>query len=163
GFSAPELNIGTAASGALRKKTTRPRLVAIPLSKVHAGTHGHRGDRAWKLHDLPAVDAIAAPSTWCPNPAKTACLRVKGDSMLPLIHDDYILAVDTSDHKIQELWGKVVVAWHKTKGLTVSRLERIDRLAVLVSENRKYDSISMGRNSGWRIVGKVLWWIGKPD
>ena len=83
--------------------------------------------------------------------------------MLPLIHDDYILAVDTSDHKMKDLWGKIVVAWHKTKGLTVSRLQQIDHLAVLVSENRKYDSISLSRNSGWRIVGKVLWWIGKPD
>src|SRR5438874_5614430 len=71
GFYAPGLDIVTAGSGPLRRGK-RPRLVAIPLLKVHAGTHGHRGDRAWKLHDLPAVDAIAAPSTWCPNPAKTA-------------------------------------------------------------------------------------------
>jgi len=82
--------------------------------------------------------------------------------MMPLIHDEYILAVDTSETETSKLYGKVVIAWHKNKGLTVSRLQQIDRLDVLVPENREYESISISRNSGWRIVAKVLWWIGKP-
>src|SRR4051812_4536301 len=163
GFFAPGLDIVTAGSGSLRVKHRRPRLVAIPLLRVNAGAHGHQGDRTMKLHDLPAIDAIAAPGKWCPNPSKTTCLRVRGDSMMPLIHDNYILAVDTSFSKPEKLYGKVVIAWHKNKGLTVSRLQRIDKLDVLVSENRKYDSISMGSKSGWKLVGKVLWWIGKPE
>ena len=163
GFFAPGLDIVTAGSGPLRMKKRRARLVAIPLLKVSAGAHGHRGDKTLDLHALPAVDAIAAPGTWCPNPSKTTCLRVRGDSMMPLIHDDYILAVDTSRTDRSTLYGMVVIAWHKDRGLTVSRLQRIDKLDVLVSENRKYDSISMSRSSGWRLIGKVLWWIGKPE
>jgi DNA-binding XRE family transcriptional regulator len=163
GFFAPGLDIVTAGSGPLRVKTRRPRLVAIPMVKVHAGAHGHVGDKVFKLHELPAIDAIAAPSTWCPNPSKTTCLRVRGDSMMPLIHDNYILAVDTSESSPSKLRDKVIVAWHKNRGLTVSRLRHIEKLDVLESENRKYESISIGPKSGWKVVGKVLWWIGKPD
>jgi DNA-binding XRE family transcriptional regulator len=163
GFSAPGLDLATAGSGPLRIKSRRPRLVAIPLLKVHAGAHGHKGHKTFKLHELPAIDAIAAPTAWCPNPSKTTCLRVRGDSMMPLIHDGYVLAVDTSEVNAGELRGRVIVAWHKNKGLTVSRLQHIDNVNLLISENPRYESISIGRNSGWRVIGKVLWWIGKAS
>ncbi len=162
GFSVPELDIVTAGSGALRTKGRRPRLVAVPLLKVHAGAHGHPGNKTLKLHELPADDAIAAPKAWCPHPSKTICLRVIGNSMMPLIHDGYVLAVDTSENKASKLYGKIVVAWHKDKGLTVSRLQHIGSLEMLVPENGDYESISISPSSGWRIAAKVLWWIGKP-
>lgn len=163
GFFAPGLDIVTAGSGPLQTKSRSSRLVGIPLLKVSAGAHGHKGDKVSRLDHLTAVDAIAAPSAWCPNPSTTTCLRVRGESMMPLIHDDYILAVDTSEVEPSKLYGKVIVAWHKSRGLTVSRLQHIEKLNVLVSENRQYKSISIGRNSGWRLIGKVLWWIGKAN
>jgi hypothetical protein len=30
-----------------------------------------------------------------------------------------------------------------------------------VSDHREYESISLAPESAWRILGKVLWWIGK--
>jgi hypothetical protein len=47
------------------------------------------------------------------------------------------------------------------QGLCVSRLRRYDTLDVLEAENREYDSVVLSKSSGWRIVGKVLWWISK--
>jgi len=53
-----------------------------------------------------------------------------------------------------------VIAWHRDKGLTVSRLNQFDHTVVLQSENVSYESITLGKQK-WKIVAKVLWRIGK--
>jgi SOS-response transcriptional repressor LexA len=113
------------------------------------------------LQDAPVESMIAAPKDWCPHPATTSCLRVRGSSMSPLISDGHILVVDFAQNNIGELDGKVVIAWHKDKGLTVSRLKRYDHTFVLQSENASYESITLNSKQRWKIVAKVLWWIAK--
>jgi phage repressor protein C with HTH and peptisase S24 domain len=103
---------------------------------------------------------LAAPKKWCPNPAFTISLFVKGSSMSPLILDGYIIAVDTSDTAHDDLSGKIVVAWNREKGLLVSRLIRFDHTDVLVSDHREYVSVSLATESLWRVIGRVLWWTG---
>ena len=80
--------------------------------------------------------------------------------MSPLIHDGYILAVDSSQTEVRGLNGKIVIAWHKDKGLTVSRLHRYDHTLVLRSENPSYEAVTLSAEERWKIVAKVLWWIG---
>ena len=79
--------------------------------------------------------------------------------MSPLIHDGYILAVDSAQTHIKELNGKIVIASHRDKGLTVSRLRQYDHTVVLQSENPNYESITL-TGTKWKIVARVLWWIG---
>jgi len=81
--------------------------------------------------------------------------------MMPLLHDGYIVAVDASQTERQDLYGKIVVMWHKNNGLTVSRLLRYDHTEVLMPENRNYDAVSLQGNNEWRVMAKVLWWVGK--
>ena len=81
--------------------------------------------------------------------------------MMPLIHDGYILAVDSSRTDLSELNGKVVIAWHKDLGLMVSRLLRYDHTEVLQPENKDFKSIVLNNKNKWKILAKVLWWIGK--
>lgn len=135
-------------------------LVAIPLLPVHAGTPGAQGDTS-DLTDISAESVLAAPRDWCPNPVSTVCLRVKGNSMSPLILDGYIVAVDTSATENDHLVGQIVVAWHREQGLLVSRLIRFDHMDALVSDRREYEAVSITAGSEWRIVGKVLWWTGR--
>jgi SOS-response transcriptional repressor LexA/DNA-binding transcriptional regulator YiaG len=137
------------------------QLVAIPLLKVVAASHGDKGDNAPILQDAPVESMIAAPKEWCPHPASTSCVRVHGDSMSPLIDDGYILAVDSSQSDRSKLDGKIVIAWHKDVGLTVSRLRRYDHTEVLHPENASYKSVTLDNRNKWKIVGKVLWWIGR--
>ena len=132
----------------------------IPFLPVHAGTPGVQGDHH-DLTDISPESVLAAPRDWCPNPPSTVCLRVKGDSMSPLILDGYIIAVDTSATENDDLVGHIVVAWHREQGLLVSRLIRFDHMDALVSDRREYDSVSITAGSDWRIVGKVLWWTGR--
>ena len=154
----PDFDIVVAGSGAKARSPKKTQLVAIPLLSVHAGTHGEKGDKVLDLHNSPAEDMIAAPAAWCPHPASTSCLRVKGMSMSPLIHDGDILAVDYSEASHAELDGKIVVAWHKDRGLSVSRFRRYRGVEVLEAENRDYETVTIGSDRSWRIVGKILWW-----
>jgi hypothetical protein len=80
--------------------------------------------------------------------------------MSPLILDDYIIAVDTSQARHDELINQIVVAQNLDKGLLVSRLIRFDHTDALISDQRENDSASLALGSGWPIVGKVLWWMG---
>ena len=155
----PELNFVRASARAnpvLKKES----LVAIPFLPVHAGTPGHEGDNI-DLAEVSPESVLAAPIEWCPNPESTVCLRVKGNSMSPLILDGYIIAVDTSEIENDSLVGEIVVASHKEKGLLVSRLIRFDHTDALVSDQREYGSVPVTPGSEWRILGKVLWWTGR--
>jgi SOS-response transcriptional repressor LexA len=149
------------AGSAGRLSPKKLQLVAIPLLKVSAASHGEKGDNAPILQDAPVESMIAAPREWCPNPAATSCVRVHGESMSPLIDNGYILAVDSSQTDRSKLDGKIVIAWHKDVGLTVSRLRRYDHTEVLHPENSAYKSVTLDNRNKWKIVGKVLWWIGK--
>jgi len=156
----PALQIVHAGAGRLRKK--HRQLVAIPVLPVVAATHGGKGDPEVALDEQQPEAVLAAPASWCPNPAYTSCMRVRGRSMMPLLHDGYIIAVDKSQTNRRGLYGKIVVASHDQQGLIVSRLQRFDGTEVLVPENRKHDSIAIS-SDGWRIVAKILWWIGKES
>jgi SOS-response transcriptional repressor LexA len=156
----PELRVVQAGvHQALPKQ--KGQLVAIPLLPVVAATHGGKGDPAISLQQAVPEALLAAPNKWCPNPAYTSCLKVRGRSMMPLIHDGYIVVVDTSQTNRRKLYGQVVVAAHKEQGLIVSRLQRFDDTEVLVPENREYNSTAL--SPSWRIVAKILWWIGRPS
>jgi SOS-response transcriptional repressor LexA len=81
--------------------------------------------------------------------------------MNPIIYDDYILIVDSSQTDRAKLNDKIVIAWHKDVGLTVSRFRRYDHTEVLHPENRDYGSITLDHKNNWKIIARVLWWIGR--
>ena len=137
-------------------------LVAIPLLPVVAAAPGEEDRDESDLYQGRPEVVFAAPGQWCPHPASTRSLRVKGSAMVPLLRSGYIIVVDTSQVNASEIEsGDIVVVSHESKGLVVSRLMHYDSMEVLVPDNREYESIILS-SSGWRIVGKVLWWIGQP-
>lgn len=156
----PEFEIVVAGSG---KKTSKPstkmKLVAIPVLPVRAATRGQTGDQQVNFDHVAPEAMIAAPDMWCPNPADTSCLRVKGSSMSPSIHDGDIVAVDGAQIDPGNLSGKIVVAWHREDGLSLARFRRVDGMQLLESESQDYEPILFGKDRSWRIIGKVLWWI----
>jgi SOS-response transcriptional repressor LexA len=156
-----DLEIVTAGSGGLKPTSGKLQLVAIPVLKTVAAAHGEKGGGTSNLLSGPVESMIAAPKTWCPNPTTTSCLRVRGNSMAPIIQDGYVIAVDHSQNDHTLLNGKIVIAWNRDKGLTVSRFKRYDHTEVLEPENHGYESITLGAKHRWKIVAKVLWWIGK--
>jgi len=144
-----------------RKPLEKIQLVALPLLKVVAASHEEKGDDLHLLSEAPIEGMMAAPKDWCPNPAHTSCLRVRGNSMAPLIQDGYVVAVDSSQIDRNGLNGKIVIAWHKDVGLTISRLRLYDQTVVLVPENSEYKAVTVSGKQPWKIVATVLWWVGK--
>jgi DNA-binding XRE family transcriptional regulator len=155
----PALEGAHAGTAERSKDPKRGGLVAIPLLNVVAGSHGNQGDKKLSLDHIPARRVMGAPAEWCPNPDYTSLVRVKGDSMQPMMHDGDIMAVDSSQIDREQLNGKVVIVSNEEKGLCVSRLRRYQTVDVLEPENRDYQAIVFSKNEGWRIVGRVLWWI----
>jgi len=157
------INIQVASAGSWQKKPKMPQIVAIPLRKCEVASHSGKTSNSAILHDAPVKSMIAAPGHWCPNPAATTCLRVCGNSMAPLTGHGYILAVDSSQHDHAKPDGSIVIAWHKNKGLMVSRLKRYGPTEVLEPENKEYEPIVLNNEKRWKILAKVLWWIGKSS
>ncbi|HEY7615637.1 MAG TPA: S24 family peptidase, partial [Terriglobales bacterium] len=135
------------------------KMIALPVLNAVAGAHGNQGDCTLSLDRIPSSMLMGAPRDWCPNPRYTSLLRVRGHSMEPLIRNGDILAVDSFQTDKSELDSKIVVASHEEGGLCVSRLRRYEAIELLESENHEYASVVLGNNCGWRIVGRVLWWI----
>jgi phage repressor protein C with HTH and peptisase S24 domain len=87
-------------------------------------------------------------------------MRVKGGSMEPVLFDGYIIVVDQAQTDNKSLNGKIIIAQHERFGLIVSRYWQFNDSQALVSDNRKHDPVPL--TAAWRIIGKVLWWIGEP-
>jgi SOS-response transcriptional repressor LexA/DNA-binding transcriptional regulator YiaG len=155
-----DVEIVRAGSGG-KKTREKLQLVAIPLLKVKAASLGKKGDASPVLHAAAVESMIAAPKGWCPNPEHTVCLRVSGDSMLPLIHDGNVIAVDATQTDHTHLDGKIVVAWNKDNGLTVSRFRHYDHTEVLQPDNQEYESVTLNNKNHWKILAKVLWWVAQ--
>lgn len=139
----------------------RSAFVAIPLLPGRAATPGEKCEKIGDLDQIKPEALLAAPLEWCPNPASTVSIRVKGNSMSPLILDGYIIAIDTSNVSHKNLIGQIVVASNIDKGLLVSRLIQFDHTEALVSDHREYQSVSLATGGHWRVIGKVLWWTGR--
>ena len=151
-------------SGAYPASTEKlAAVVALPLLKAVIGTHGAPGDKRSSLRAIPSSDVIGVPASWCPNPAYTSLVRVKGTSMEPLIRNGDIVAVDSYQTERNELYGKLVIAASEDMGLSVARLRHYDGFEVLEGENRQYDPVVLNKARDHRIVAKVLWWISSAS
>jgi phage repressor protein C with HTH and peptisase S24 domain len=96
-------------AGALPKPTGE-ELVAIPFLRVVAAAGSAGGSSKQELSHARAEQMIAAPRLWCPNPGHTVCMRVKGNSMEPLLFDGYLIVVDQRQIDKKKLNGKMIVA-----------------------------------------------------
>src|ERR1700751_1100747 len=60
----PPLEDARAGSGARVAPLSAQRMVALPVLKVVAGTHGNRGDKKFSLERIPSSKLMGAPSAW---------------------------------------------------------------------------------------------------
>ena len=95
---------------------------------------------------------------WCPNPGNFTCVRVRGDSMAPILHDGAIVALDHTQRDPLALNQKMVAA-RVEDGVTVKWLERQpDGALRLVPENKAHPTLTLPRTPENPIIGLVGWW-----
>lgn len=95
---------------------------------------------------------------WCPNPANFTCVRVRGDSMAPILHDGAIVALDHTQRDPLTLNQKMVAARYDD-GVTIKWLERHpDGTLLLVPENKNHPTLTLPRTPHNPVIGLVAWW-----
>jgi SOS-response transcriptional repressor LexA len=138
--------------------------VEIPLLKDPASTGSPR-----QIDEGDIEDYMPLPGSLCPNPDATVCIKVVGDSMSPMLEDGYIVAVDTAQTDRARLHGQMVAARDPEGGVTIKWLRLSGRQEILLPQHtsKRHQPVILSSSeddeSGWAVVGRVLWWIGMPS
>lgn len=136
-----------------------PDAVAIPLLRDSAAAGPPRA-----VDERDVEERIVVPKRMCPHPDDSVCIRVVGDSMSPVLEEDYIVCVDTKQSDPAQLFGQMVIARDPHGSVTIKWLRKVDGEIMLLPQNTslRHPPILISKMSGWKIIGRVLWWIGEP-
>ena len=106
---------------------------------------------------------LTFPKEWLPHSSSLTALKVKGDSMSPIIESGYIVLVDTSQRDPRALIGDMVVA-REGDAVTVKWLRKEDKFYQLVPQHTsvRHPVRILTEDQDFGIVGKVIQWIGQP-
>jgi len=137
-------------------KTADAVLVPLLSDSAAAGS-----PRAINANDV--QEYLTIPRHMLPTSGTIVAVRVKGDSMAPLVNDGNTVFVDLTDRDPRHLVGKMVVA-HNGEGVTVKflRQDKKDLLLVPYNISPRHDVMVFRPREGWSIVGSVVLWIGMP-
>jgi SOS-response transcriptional repressor LexA len=133
------------------------RYALVPLLKeaVAAGTG--------RIVTEKEIDSyLTFPKEWLPARNVTA-LKVKGDSMSPIIEDGYIVLVDTSQRDPGRLIGSMVAA-REDDAVTIKWLRKEGKFYQLVPQHTsvRHPVRILTPDQDFGIVGRVIKWIGEP-
>lgn len=135
------------------------QVVTVPLLKDAAAAGTPR------LVDERLIESyLPVPKAFCPHPDHTTCIHVTGDSMSPILEEGYIVAVDAFSTDLPHLYNQMVVAIDPDGGVTIKWLRRSGKVDLLVPQHtsQRHSPIVITGEPGWRVIGKVAWWIGMP-
>lgn len=94
---------------------------------------------------------------------QVVAIRVKGESMSPLILPGSIVFIDVSQRDPRQLVNAMVAA-RVEGGVTIKFLRKSKKLLLLVAYhvNPLYDVIPLSETEGDAIVGRVVGWFSEP-
>ncbi len=101
--------------------------------------------------------------SWAPRGSALVAVRVIGDSMEPLIQDNYIVIVDTAQRDIKKLTGRMVLA-QDGSGATIKWLRQSEDIYMLVAQNTspRFPITILKPEGEWSILGAIIMWLGEP-
>lgn len=127
--------------------------VAVPLMTDAAAAGNPR------MIDDEAIDGYCLVyASWVKDLETTRCVRVRGDSMAPLLPDGAIVGLDLAARDPRQLDGRIVAA-RIEDGVTIKWLELGDGVILLRPENREHKTLCLhpGPDDA-PIIGRVTWW-----
>jgi transcriptional regulator with XRE-family HTH domain len=147
----------------LSRKVIASKSQAVILPLLNITAYGDRipPSRHVTLAKAEVEDVLMAPLSWCPHPESMLCMHLTGDSMVPVIPPDAVIAVDTAVTERSQLDKKIAVFSHRDLGFKVARLQRLPSADILLSANHKYLPVDASDQSKWKILGAVVWWVSQ--
>lgn len=132
--------------------------VFLPLLKDSAAAGG-------QLDEQEIESVWAAPAPLVPHPDQTLYIRIKGDSMSPLLEDGYIAAIDMAQTEPERLYNQMVAARSPGGDVSVRWLRKVGAQGLLLAQRTspRQQPVMLNDSTeedGWQVIGKVLWWIG---
>jgi SOS-response transcriptional repressor LexA len=103
---------------------------------------------------------LAFPSEWLPHAESTRCLKVTGDSMSPVLEEGSVVVIDTQEREAGALIGKMVAAQDSEGAVTIKWLRKVGQEYILMAEHTSLRHNPIIMRPGWKIVGRVLFWVG---
>ena len=157
GMSAPELKVVSRRE--LDDLERWEAFVSIPLVRDEAAAGPPRA-----VADDEIEGFCLVYESWAKRPEDYICVRVKGDSMEPILPDGSIVAINLKNRAPGRLKGKIVAARHGG-GVTVKELRRSESGEdwLLVPYNKEHSPIVIKAEEDNPIIGKVAWWWAKQE
>ena len=108
-------------------------------------------------------EVLSFPQRWLPRGGSIFAVRVTGDSMSPLLEEDYVVLVNVASRDANRLVGRMVLARDGDE-VTVKWLRRQEKMFLLVPQNTspRHPIRVWTRSDNRAIVGEVVCWIGQP-
>jgi len=165
GVAAPQVPAQAKKENAafVAEEVRRDRFVTVPLLADAIAGGSPRRVNADDIEDYALIHA-----DWCPHPEHVTCVRVRGDSMSPILTDGSIVAIDHGRRNPKQLDGKMV-AFRQGDGASVKWCKVVSKDLVMgLPENKDSlaaDSLLLfqGDDIDDCIIGCVLWWWGRPE
>jgi SOS-response transcriptional repressor LexA/DNA-binding XRE family transcriptional regulator len=105
-------------------------------------------------HDIEGYAVIY--QSWLSEAGKYACVRLRGDSMWPVLGEGDIVCVNHARREPELLRGKIVAAAVEGEGVTIKYLNWDERSWILEPENRAHRPIYVPKGQDV-VVGAVEW------
>lgn len=129
-------------------------LIAIPILRdASAAGPG----RVVRDDDVEGIGVIYRG--WCPHPAETKYVRVRGDSMETTLPDGCMVTIDTTLHRPEDVVSHVAAVWLSGEDdVTIKRIWRDERRGVLkaVPDNITAENLPFDLEPKDRIIGRVM-------
>jgi SOS-response transcriptional repressor LexA len=115
--------------------------------------------------DVASILLVPNSKEFAPHPDGLIAIKVKGHSMSPTLLDGYTVVVDTADDKRSSLYGEMVAARDPEGGVTIKWFRKAGDHEILLPQHTSldYEPIVITGNDEWKIIGKVVWWVGRPS
>ena len=156
--SRPEVNIivgHNAVAGHL--VGDRSKFVPIPLYRDPARVAAGHGS-VFELIDSEDIEGYAVIwADWVRHPEQCITIRVRGDSMYPILIENSIICVDFSQSNVDALRDRIVVVRLSDGGVVVKYLRRQADGFLLEPANHDYPTEKLNTARGDVIIGRVIW------
>jgi SOS-response transcriptional repressor LexA len=119
------------------------------------------GPGSFRFVPTEAEGKMSFPGAWFEESASIVGLRIRGESMFPLISTGDIVVVDIWKRKRAALIG-AIVAVSDGQGVSVKYLRKSGKRFFLVPHNPDVDNPEIEVAERERIIGRVVGWVHPP-